>query len=337
MASLQSRYAASRARLIERATGAAVAAGVDTTREVSVQAERFGVSRKKRAASEYTDFATYLLTHYPPELAYFMAVELDKQFEPRLGYPPIGQIMVAMEKQESEDAARWIACALRNFPHVETAKLAFGVVKSPGMRLLVRADLVLEDMELAEYICSGEVADERQNSALPANDPAPRMKVGHPQELSDGIELMPRRLTDGERSGDRLFLHLQVLSSVFLLMCPALGGVLRGWLGGGIGLIVGWMVRTWMRRSMGLRGSNPNDGFFIRMRERANGARRGILEAMIENVRHRQFNREQCIAITRAWDETGQRLAGITSQEEKRALINALDAKVKRISYGQYD
>jgi len=151
------------------------------------------------------------------------------------------------------------------------------------------------------------------------------------------IELMPRRLTDGERSGDRLFLHLQVLSSVFLLMCPALGGVLRGWLGGGIGLIVGWMVRTWMRRSMGLRGANPNDGFFIRMRERANGARRGVLDAVIENVRHRQFNREQCIAITRAWDETGQRLARITSQEEKRALINALDAKVKRISYGQYD
>jgi hypothetical protein len=86
---------------------------------------------------------------------------------------------------------------------------------------------------------------------------------------------------------------------------------------------------------MGLRGSNSHDGFFIRMKERANGARRGILEALIERVRKRPFTQEQCAAITEAWDETRPRLKAATTEEEKRALINALDVEIKRISYGQ--
>jgi hypothetical protein len=320
---------------LKRATRAAAAAGVDATHEANVLAERFGVSRKKRCASEYTDVASYLLTHYPPEVAYFVAVDLTEEFELRLGYPPIGQIMVAMEKQGSEGAARWIGCALRNFPRIETAQLAFGVIKSPAMRSLVRADLVAEDMELAEYISSGEVVAPPPKPTSPVMETTPRTKVEHQPHLSDGIELMPRRLTDAECRGDRLFLHLQVVSSVLLLLCPILGGVLRGWTGAGIGLVVGWMVRVWMRHSMGLRGSNPHDGFFIRMRERANGARRGVLEAVIERVRQRPFTQGQCAAITQAWDETRQHLAGTRSEEEKRELINAFDAQIKRISYGQ--
>src|SRR5205823_3474545 len=103
------------------------------------------------------------------------------------------------------------------------------------------------------------------------------------------------------------------------VLCPILGGVLRGWIGLGIGLVAGWIGRVWMRRSMGLRGSNPTDGFFIRLRERANGAHRGILEALIERVRRRPFTRPQCTAIVQAWDETQQRLAAATSEQEKRA------------------
>jgi len=86
---------------------------------------------------------------------------------------------------------------------------------------------------------------------------------------------------------------------------------------------------------MGLRGWNPNDGFFIRMRERANGARRGILETFIERVRRRSFTQEQCMAISKAWEDTRKLLEETTSQAEKRELINALDAEIKRISYGQ--
>jgi hypothetical protein len=85
---------------------------------------------------------------------------------------------------------------------------------------------------------------------------------------------------------------------------------------------------------MGIRGSNANDGFFIRMKERATGARRGILEALIEEVRHRPFTQEQCAGITNAWEDTRKRIEAATSVEEKRALLNALDVEIKRISYG---
>lgn len=336
MSSLQSQYAASQARLLKQADSAADAARLDTAHEAGVLADRFKVSRKKRVASEYAELAAYLSAHYPPEVAYYIAVDLNERFEPRLGYPPIGQVMVAMEQQESKFAARWIACALRNFPRVETARLAFGVIKSPVMRSLVRAELAAEGAPLAEYISSGEPAAGTPKPASPTNEGASRTREASQSSLSDGIERMPRHLTEAERSGDRLFLHFQVLSNLSLLLCPAIGGVVSGLVGAGLGLAAGWMIRAWMRRSMGLRGSNPTDGFFVRMRERANGSRRGILEALIERRRRRPFTREQCAAITQAWDEARRRLAATTSQEEKRALLDALDIKVKRISYGQH-
>ena len=333
MRRLQSRYAASQTRLLERATKAAAAAGVDATREAIALAQRFEVARKKRSASEYADVVSYLLSNHMSEVAYFVAVELTEQFEPRLGYPPIGQIMVAMENQGGEAAARWIACALRNFPRIETAQLAFSVIKSPVMRSLVRAELATDDAELAEYISSGEVVAPSARPTSSVSGSTPRIEAEHQTHLSDGIERMPRRLTDAEHRGDRLFLHLQAVSAVLLLLCPILGGVLGGWPGAAIGLVAGWLVRAWIRHSMGIRGSNPNDGFFIRMKERANGARRDILEALIERVRQRPFTQGQCAAIAQAWDETRERLAAATSEEEKRALINALDVEIKRISY----
>ncbi len=334
MQKLQAQYRASQRRLEEQLAKAAE--NLNLVKEAASLAKRFDLSRKKREGSEYADVADYLLNHYPSEVAYFVAVELNERFEPRLGYPPIGQIMVAMEKEDSKGAARWIACALSNFPRVETAQLAFGIIKSAAMRSLVRAELATDDSELAVYISSGEVlAPPASPTSSVAGNP-PRTKAKHQPQLSDGIERMPRRLADAERRGDRLFLHLQIVSSVILLMlCPVLGGVLGGWPGATIGLVVGWFGRFWVRRSMGLRGSNPDEGFFIRMKERANGARRGILEALIERVRQRPFTQKQCTAITKAWDETHQRIEAVTSVEEKRELIKACDAEIKRISYGQ--
>jgi hypothetical protein len=332
---LQPRYAASQTRLLNRATRALAAAGVDATREAIALAHRFEIARKKRSASEYADVARHLLSNYTPEVAYFIAVEITEQLEPRLGYPPIGQIMVAMENEGCETAARWIACALRNFPRIETAQLAFGVIKTPAMRALVRTDLATDEAELAQYIASGEAVrpPQRQPGASVAAGSL-RTKPEHQTHLSDGIERMPRELTDAERRGDSLFLHLQVVSSVLLLLCPVLGGVLAGWSGAATGLVVGALVRVWMRHSMGIRGSNPNDGWFIRMKERATGARRGILEALIERVRQRPFTQEQCVEITNAWDNIRKRIEAATSADEKRQLINALDAEIKRISYG---
>ena len=333
MQGFQARYTASQRRLEERFAKAAE--GLNVAQEAASLTRRFDLSRKKRAGSEYAEVAEYLLNHYPSEVAYFVAVEINEHLEPRLGYPPIGQIMVAMETKGGEGAARWISYALRNFPRVETAQLAFGVIKSPAMRSLVRTELATDDAELAEYIYSGDVVAPPARPTSPVTRSTPLTEAEHQTHLSDGIERMPRRLTDAERRGDRVFLHLQVVSSVLLLLCPVFGGVLGGWPGAAIGIVVGWLARVWMRHSMGLRGSNPDDGFFIRMKERANGARRGILEALIEGVRQRPFTQKQCAAITKAWEDTRERLAAATSVEEKRELINAFDAEIKRISYGQ--
>jgi hypothetical protein len=86
---------------------------------------------------------------------------------------------------------------------------------------------------------------------------------------------------------------------------------------------------------MGLRGSNTHAGFFIRMKERANGSPRGVLETLIERIRQRSFTQEQCAAITKVWDDARVLIETATSIDEKRELIKALDLEIKRISYGQ--
>jgi hypothetical protein len=334
MKSLQSRYEKLQTRLMERANQELSAADAETTRAATLLIERFNVLQKKRSASDYMDVASYLLSNYSPVLAYFIATELDEKLEPRLGYPPVGQILLAMEILGNENSARWIATALRNFPRVETAKLAFSVIKSPAMRALVRADIAAEDTELAEFICFDSITPP-PNPAPTSRETTLRTEFDHNSSLSDGIERMPRHLTEAEQRGDRLFLHLQIVSKMLFLLFPVLGVVLRGWVGAILGLAVGLLVWFGMRHSMGLRGLDPNDGWFIRMKERANGARRGILEALIERVRQRCFTPEQCVAITKAWEDTRRQLEAAKSEDEKRKLLNALDAEVKRVSYGE--
>jgi hypothetical protein len=325
---MEDRYSKARAGLAQRATAAIAAAGVNTRREADLVAKLFDVASKRRSAAAYQDLAEHLLDNYAPEVAYFVAVQLNEGFQKRIGYPPIGQIFVAWDESEDERAAQAIGCSLWNFPRVDTARLAFGVVKSPATRSLVKSRLATEDPDLAEYICSGPVS-----APHPHNSEAQDDQGGH-HELSDGIKRMPRRLTDAEVRADRLFLHLQVISNVGLLVFPIIGFAMRGWWGLAIGFVSGWCTRVWMRHSMGLRGKNPNDGFLIRMRERANGSRRGLLEILIERVRRRPFTRSQCVAITEAFDETNRRLADAASPVAKVALIKELDRRIKQISYG---
>lgn len=335
MPSLEERYANARACLQQRVAAGIAVARLDPGREASLAGKLFDVARKRRSASAYRDVADHLLTSYPPEIAYAVAIEINEQFERRVGYPPIGQIIVALEERGDERAAQVIACSLRNFPRVETARLAFGVIKTDGMRSLLRAELSAEDPDLAEYISAGSTAAPRRDIPIAQLDPSQRTEGDHGQhQLSDGIERMPRRLTLAEQRADRLFLHLQAVSYLALLVLPGLGFALRRFIGLAVGLVAGWCVRRWMRHSLGLRGRNPDEGFFIRMRERATGSRRGVLELLIESVRRRPFTREQCVDITRAWDETKVALADAESPEARRALIEQLDSRIKRISYG---
>jgi hypothetical protein len=90
-----------------------------------------------------------------------------------------------------------------------------------------------------------------------------------------------------------------------------------------------------MRRSMGLRGRDSNDSFFIRMRERARGSRRGLLELLIERARERSFTQAQCMALTDAHDEVQRQLGKAASREAKEMLLEEFDGRVKEISYGR--
>jgi hypothetical protein len=201
------------------------------------------------------------------------------------------------------------------------------------MCTLVRAELATVDADIAEYIASNKPKNQTSKSELSMPSCTVRTKAPDQLQLSDGIEQMPRRLTDAERRADHLFLHLQVISYVLLLLFPVLGYVQGGWTVGVVGLVVGWLIRVWIRYSMGIRGSDPNDGFFIRMKERAGGARRGILEILLESVRQRSFTQGQCTAIIKVWDNKRKLIEAATSEEEKIELLRELDAEIKRISY----
>jgi hypothetical protein len=332
---MQDRYSEARAGLAQRATAAIAAAGLNTRYEADLVAKLFDVASKRRSASAYKDVAEHLLDNYAPEVAYFVAVELNEGFEKRIGYPPIGQIFVAWDESEDERAAQAIACSLWNFPRVDTARLAFGVIKSEATRSLVKSILAAEDADLAEYICDRPVASpgDAGPKAEGKNSEGGKVDEGHHQ-LSDGIKRMPRLLTAAEARADRLFLHLQIISRVELLVVPVIGLLLKGRVGLAVGVVVAWGVHVWMRRSMGLRGKDINEGWFIRMRERANGSRCGLLEILIEHVRQRPFTREQCIAITQVFNEGKRRLVELASSEERIALVKELDRRVKEISYG---
>jgi hypothetical protein len=54
----------------------------------------------KRQFPEYKDIATWILSSYEPELAFVMIGQFA-QFAPRLGYVPIGKIMLAIEHIDS--------------------------------------------------------------------------------------------------------------------------------------------------------------------------------------------------------------------------------------------
>jgi len=153
------------------------------------------------------------------------------------------------------------------------------------------------------------------------------------QSLSEGIANMPRRMTSRERIGDIIFLNLQILSRILFIVAGLLGYYLYGIYGVFFLAIAGWVIGIWMRHSMGIRGPDSKKGFFVRMRERAQGAKRGILEWTLEKIRGNEFSQSKCVAITEAYDQAMAQLKRCTSPAEQRETIMRLDRRVKQISY----
>lgn len=148
------------------------------------------------------------------------------------------------------------------------------------------------------------------------------------------ISNMPRELTSREKAVDRLYLAFQLLSKWAFLPMAVIGYATEGIAWASVGALGAVLAGFWMRRSMGLRGSDPHTGFFIRARERANGSSRGLLEWLLEKLRGAEFSRAQCKAFADAYDVAMSGIQKAGSEAERTKIARDLDRRVKEISYG---
>jgi hypothetical protein len=151
--------------------------------------------------------------------------------------------------------------------------------------------------------------------------------------IADGIPRMPRKLTQREVFADQVFRYLQLSSRVLFLLGALLGYHYFMLTGAAVGCAIGLGCGALMRRSMGIRGSGA-EGFMTRRRERAGGARRGLLEIALEALRDNRFTQQKCQAICDAYEDFTRRASVCRTDEELSQAIATLDSQVKGISYG---
>ena len=129
---------------------------LDTEHEARKVVNVCAIARKPRAVAAYKDVAEYLLANNDPIVAYFIAVDIDIQMQPVLGYIPIGQIVLAVEQtsqtEHIDKAADFLACALLNLKNIPMAQQAFTVYKVPAVRDRVAAKLRSYDADVAASI-----------------------------------------------------------------------------------------------------------------------------------------------------------------------------------------
>ena len=150
-------------------------------------------------------------------------------------------------------------------------------------------------------------------------------------ELSDGIPQMPRKMTPREVFVDQLFLYFQIGSKILFLFAGVIGYVWYGGLGCILLSLAGYIVGRLMRRSMGIRGTDPTEGFFIRMRERADGSRRGFLEWFLERLRRTEFTKAKCKAIIDVYNDAMLILRNGQEPMEQHRIIEDMYQKIKEI------
>jgi hypothetical protein len=140
-------------------------------------------------------------------------------------------------------------------------------------------------------------------------------------------------ISERERFADNIYLLIQLFSSSMFIITGLIGWILRELPGLAAGVMVGFLTGRWMLRSIGKRGRDPFKGYYIRMRERAQGSRPGLLESLIEKIRGNAFNREKCLKIADAFDASMERVRSAVSMDEQREILVALSETTKRISY----
>lgn len=143
---------------------------------------------------------------------------------------------------------------------------------------------------------------------------------------------MSKRLSRQEQWTDRLFVCLQVIAALLFVAGGLVGYFFFQVTGLILGSAGGFMAGVWMRRSMGLRGAAPH-GFYLRMKERADGSPRGLLELILEKLRGNDFTPEKCLAISKIYARTMEGLQNAHTEDDVRSLLRELDERTKDISY----
>ena len=148
----------------------------------------------------------------------------------------------------------------------------------------------------------------------------------------------PRPATRRGRLADGVFEFFLLLSR-----CTAMvGGILCGsyaqtnafnWFL--LGLLAGWAVGFWIRRSLGMRSWDPTHGFYVRLLERGNGNRPKRLESLVEKLRGGVFIPVLCCRVTGAYAEMQRQWYSCNSQTERCRLFDDLERKVMVILYGE--
>jgi hypothetical protein len=149
---------------------------------------------------------------------------------------------------------------------------------------------------------------------------------------------VPRLPTRRSRLADGLFEFFLLLSRCTALTGAILGVSYAGWndfKGFAIGLLAGWAIGFWMRRSLGMRSWDLTRGFYVRLLERGNGNRPKLLESLIEKLRGDILTPPKCRMIAGAYAEMQRKLHLCNSLAERRRSFDELERKVATILYGQ--
>jgi hypothetical protein len=136
-----------------------------------------------------------------------------------------------------------------------------------------------------------------------------------------------------EKLVETLYLTLQVISQVLLILGGILGYIFYEIYGLILFAAAGYLLGVWIRRSLGIRGRKQTTGFFMRMRERAQGFRPGLLEWTLEKVSRNEFTRAKCRAVTQIYEKSVRQLKQSQSTEEQNRILADLDKRVYQILY----
>ncbi len=150
-------------------------------------------------------------------------------------------------------------------------------------------------------------------------------------QLYFGATSERRRGSRREKLADALFLTLWAASYLLFIAGGIAGYLTSRFYGMILFTVLGYGIGIWMRRSLGLRGRKATTGFFTRMRERAQGAKPGLLEWLIEKVGGTPFTQARCRAVVEAQERAVRQLKRLDTPAEQNKVLAELDRRVRSI------